>query len=253
MPPIDGIPNTELNPYGLETGPPVLLASFRTRPPVNVHATRPPSLNPIFPLQKHVRSHFQGINATNTIVNQGPNKSSLMPERLLDSVESNNLSIVKIPQIPNQFSRPISLNQQIRGQASQPQTFPSKDVQEGFSESQITEASQFNGANSLQGRNAAISAAVSISLPVGQLPFPIQNLGSNSLHLPRGVLPPLFPGGPPAPSQMMPHTSASPYVSNQQPAGAFSGLINSLMAQGLISLTEHQQPPVQVSILFIYF
>ncbi|KAF7811142.1 polyadenylation and cleavage factor-like protein 4 [Senna tora] len=235
--PVDGIPNTEVNPFGLDARPPALPASFRTRPPVNVHATRPPSLNPIFPLQKHVRSQFDPINASNTIANQGPNKSSLMPERLLDSVENDNKSKVKMVQIPHQLSGPISSNQQNRGQAPQPQNFPSQDVLE----SQAPAASQFRSGSSLQGHGT-----MSNLLPVGQLPLSVQNIANNSLHLQGGALPPLFPGAPTAPSQMMPHTNASPYVSSQRPAGAFSGLINSLMAQGLISLSE--QSPAQDSV-----
>ncbi|KAK7267505.1 hypothetical protein RIF29_20180 [Crotalaria pallida] len=102
MPPVDNIPITNANPFGIrpavsrisalpsnmEVRPPVLSASFEIRPSVNVHATRPPTLNPIFPMQRHVRGQFEAINTSNPIMNHGPNKPLFMPEQLLDSVEN---------------------------------------------------------------------------------------------------------------------------------------------------------------------
>ncbi|KAH1036062.1 hypothetical protein GLYMA_20G142300v4 [Glycine max] len=46
IPPIDNIRNTDINPYQV---PP---ASFEIRPSTNLNVTRPPTLNPITPLQK---------------------------------------------------------------------------------------------------------------------------------------------------------------------------------------------------------
>ncbi|XP_054786557.1 polyadenylation and cleavage factor homolog 4-like isoform X2 [Prosopis cineraria] len=242
---IDSIPITKVSSYGLEIRPPTLPASFRARPPVNVHATRPPSLNPIFSLQKHVRSQFEAINSSNTILDQGPTKSSFMPEQLLDSDENSNISKLTFRQIPNQLSGLISSNPQNRGQALQPQTFPSQDVRESYSELQAPAASQFSHGGSLQRHGAAISATVSMSLPIGQFPLPVQNIRKNVFPMQQGALPPSF-SGPCPPSQVMPHTNDSPYTSTKQPAGAFSGLINSLMAQGLISLIG--PPAVQDSV-----
>ncbi|KAK7276692.1 hypothetical protein RIF29_17836 [Crotalaria pallida] len=109
MPPIDNILITNANPFGIrpavsrisalpsnmEARPPVLPASFEIRPSVNVHATRPPTLNPIFPMQRHVRGQFEAINTSNPIMNHGPNKPLFMPEQLLDSVENKDTGSTK--------------------------------------------------------------------------------------------------------------------------------------------------------------
>ncbi|KAI4298654.1 hypothetical protein L6164_032188 [Bauhinia variegata] len=233
MSPIDNIPNAEVKPYGIrpsvsrmgttglesnvEVHPPVLPSPFMMRPPINVHTTRPPTINPNFPFQKHIRNQFETINASNTILNQGPNKSLLVPEQQLDTIENNDPSKSKLVQLPNPLAALISLNQQNRGHVT-----------------------------TSQGHGAAISTAMSNTLPVVQFPLPVPNIADNSFHLRGAALPPLPPGLPPAPSQMIPHPNPSPFVSSQQPAGAFSGLIDSLMAQGLISLNK--QSSVQDSV-----
>ncbi|KAF9672158.1 hypothetical protein SADUNF_Sadunf11G0011600 [Salix dunnii] len=80
------------------------------------------------------------------------------------------------------------------------------------------------------------------ALPAVQLPLAASNV-PNTLHSQVGVRPPL-PQGPP---QMMPFPqNAIPGVPAQPSGSAFSGLINSLMAQGLITLAK--QTPVQDSV-----
>ena len=85
------------------------------------------------------------------------------------------------------------------------------------------------------------------SLPAVQFPK-VQNIANKSSQLQGGDLISLLPFSHPSLSLTIPHSNAGPIVSTQQPGGAFSGLINSLMAQGLISVTN--QPPEQVSVLF---
>ncbi|KAL1342718.1 hypothetical protein HN51_029238 [Arachis hypogaea] len=251
MPPIDNNPNNDVNPYGIrpavsrmvsgiasnvEPRPPVLPGSFEIRPSVTVHGTRPPTLNPIFPPQKHVRSQFDAINTSNPIMNHGPNKSLFMPEQPgLDTVENRDASKGKIHQLPNQLAGLLPSNLQNLGQTPQ-HFFPSRDPS----------SSQFGHGNSLQGHGPSLSAAMSNPLPITQFPLPVQGIANNSLQLQGGVHPPLPPGRPPAPSQMIPHPNAGPYVSNQQPAVAYTNLISSLMSQGVISLAN--QPSGQDSV-----
>ncbi|KAJ1384330.1 Zinc finger C2H2-type [Sesbania bispinosa] len=251
MPPIDNIPNTDVHSYGtrlavsrmvpglksnVEGSPPILPATFEMRPSLNVHAARPPSLNPIFPLKNLGRSQFESINANNTIMSHGPNKSLLMREQSLHNVENKDISKGNLHHLPNQLAGLISSNPQNRGQSPQPQFFPSQDPA----------GSQFSCGSSLQVHGAAIITPMSNVPPVMPFPLPGQSIANNSLHSQGGTLPPLPPVRPPAPSQMLPHPNPSPFVSSQQPTVAYSNLINTLMAQGVISLTN--QAPVQDSV-----
>lgn len=241
IPPIDNIrvrPAVSRMASGLisnaEARPSVLPASFEIRPSVNLNVTRPPTLNPIAPLQKHVRSQFEAIHASNPIVNPVVNKSSFMPEQAFDRVENKDASISKLHQLPNQLPGLISSNQQNHGQA-QHHFFPPQDPS----------TTQFSHGSSLQG-HGAISTAMSNPLPVMQFPLPVQSIANNPLHLQGGARPPLPPGRPPAPSQMIPHPNVSPFMSSQQPTAGYSNLISSLMSQGVISLAN--QLPAQDSV-----
>ncbi|KAE9618621.1 hypothetical protein Lal_00047908 [Lupinus albus] len=239
MPPIDNILNTNANSFGIqpsssrisgllsnmETRPPILPASFEIRPSVNVYATRPPTLNPMFPLQRHVRSQFEAINTSNPIMSHGPNKSSYMPEQLLDSVENKDTAKAKTHQLPNHLAGLPQL-----------QNFPSQDPS----------APQYSHGISLQGHGASLTTAMSNPLPVTQFPLSTQGIGNSSFNFQGGAHPPLPPGRPHAPLQMIPHRNASPFMQSQQPTVAYTTLINSLMSQGMISLAN--QPPIQDSV-----
>ncbi|WVY97925.1 hypothetical protein V8G54_030076 [Vigna mungo] len=251
FPPIDNIHNADTNPYrvrpavsrmvsgrvsNVEPRPSVLPATLEIRPSVNLNVTRPPALNPITPLQKHVRSQFEALHTSNPIVNH-VNKSSFMPEQSFDSVENKDASILKIHQLPNQLPGLISSNQQNHRQAPQLQFFPP---------SQDSSNSQFSHGSSLQGHGASISTAMSNPLPIMQFHLPLQNVANNPLHLQGGARPPLPPGRPPVPPQMIPHPNASPFMSSQQPTVGYTNLISSLMSQGVISLAN--QLPAQDSV-----
>ncbi|XP_028767818.1 polyadenylation and cleavage factor homolog 4 isoform X2 [Neltuma alba] len=252
--PVSNIQNSDINPYGtrsalsrmgsalesnVEIRPTALPASLGMRPPVNVHAVRPPTLNHTFPLDKHVKSQFEPIHASSSIVNNGQNNSSF-----LDSVENKVTGLSKLHQLPTQLAGQIPFNQKNHGQA--PQIFHSPDVQEKLLRSQAPAALQFSHGSSLLGHTDALSTAMLNSLPAVQFPIPVQNIANNSSQLRGGNLMPLPPVSHPAMSLTIPHSNAGPIGSSQQPGGAFSGLINSLMAQGLISLTN--QPAKQDSV-----
>ncbi|OIW12832.1 hypothetical protein TanjilG_24765 [Lupinus angustifolius] len=246
MPPTDNVPSTNEIPFGIrpavsrisglasnmEIRPPVLPASFDIRPSVNLHATRPPTLNPIFPLPSHFRSQFEAMNTSNPIVNHGPSKSPNMTEQFLDSAENKDTGKANIHQLPNHFAGLISPNQQNHGQVSQLQFFPPRDPS----------VPPYSHGSSFRGRGAPLSTAMSNPMSVLQFPLPAQGVANNSLHFQPGSHPPLPPGRPCAPSQMMLHPNASPFMPNQQPTAAYSNLINSLMSQGMISL-GNQLPP----------
>ncbi|KAI9124145.1 hypothetical protein K1719_005445 [Acacia pycnantha] len=244
--PVSNIPNSDINQYGtrsalsrmgstmephVEIRPAVLPASFGMRPQVNVHAVRPSTLNYRFPLDQHVKSQFES--------NNGQNNSSF-----LDSFENKVTGLSKLHQLPTQQAGKISFNQKNRWQAPQ-QVFPSPDVQERLLRSQAPAALQYSHGSFLLGHTDAISKAMPNSLPAVQFPT-VQNIANKSSQLQGGNLISLLPFSHPALSLTIPHSNAGPIVSTQQAGGAFSGLINSLMAQGLISVTN--QPPEQDSV-----
>ncbi|XVE51146.1 hypothetical protein DITRI_Ditri02bG0015800 [Diplodiscus trichospermus] len=197
--------------------------------PVNVHKSQPLTMHSNYSLQQQNRNQFDPINPINAVRNQDQNKLSYMPE-MFDSSESKEQSLTQVP--PGRHPALQHRNQ------LQPHFLPSQEVQESFlcATAPLPPrllAPSLNHGYSLQMHGAAISMAPSNPIPV-QPPLLIPNMPTGSLHLRGGALPPLPPGPPPV-SQMMPSTQN---VGNQPQGGAFSGLISSLMAQGLISLTK---------------
>ncbi|KAI9198049.1 hypothetical protein LWI28_009129 [Acer negundo] len=211
-------------------------------PPVNVHS-HPLPVHPVYPLQKQTRSQFDSMNATSNFMNQGPNKLLYMHEQQFNNSEMKEPGLMKPPQLHDQNSAQIQQNQ------GQPRFHPSQDPRNNFLPSVTAPlpphllAPHLNHGYTPQG-SVNMSIFPSSSFPIGQLPLPIQNIQNSSLHLRGGSLPPLPPGPPPASSHMIPVSqTAGSAVPGQPQGGAFSGLITSLMAQGLISLTN--QTPVQ--------
>jgi pre-mRNA cleavage complex 2 protein Pcf11 len=215
-------------------------------PPVNVHKSLPPPVHSTFPPEKQSRSQFDPVNTSSTVTNQALQKASVMPEQSFNSFESKDYVLMKPTPLPNQHA---ALNQQNQAHVNpfQPQQLPSHEARENFHPSGVTSmpprplAPPLNHGYNTHGHSTAISMVPSNALPAVQLPLPVNNI-PNMLHSQVGVRPPLPPGPPP---QTMPFPqNASSGVPGQPSGSAFSGLFNSLMAQGLISLTK--QTPVQV-------
>lgn len=248
---IDKLPDADPQLYGpptIEARPAVVPASVGVRPALNLQNSRPLPLQPSFPQQKQMRSQFESINAGNNVNNLDSNGSLYVPEQQLDNFGNKQPSYTKLPQLPNQRAGLIPLNhrKQVQVTHSQPQ-FPPKEAHPSLAAvvQPNLVAPPLSHGYIPQGHGATISTVLSNRVPGVQRMLPIQNIANSSLHLQGGALPPLPPGPPPTSSQMIPLTqNAVPVVSNQQTSSAFSGLIGSLMAQGLISLTK--QTPVQV-------
>ncbi|KDO75524.1 hypothetical protein CISIN_1g003277mg [Citrus sinensis] len=206
--------------------------------PMNLHKPHLPPGQPVYPQQKQTRTQFDSINAAGRILNQGPSKS-------LYNSESKELSLMK-PQLHDQHATP---NQQNQGRAQ----FLSQEATNNFLPSIAASmpphplAPPLSHGYTQRGHNAVMGMVSSNPVPAGQQPLHVQSIQNSSLHLQGRPAPPLPPGPPPASSQMIPGSqSAGLVVPSQQPGHAFSGLISSLMAQGLISLTT--QTPVQDSV-----
>ncbi|EEF43905.1 polyadenylation and cleavage factor homolog 4 [Ricinus communis] len=217
------------------------LSSTGVWPLVNVHKSHQPPLRPIFPPQMQSRSLLDPRNASNTAVNQGFQKSSFLSEQQLNGLESKEHSLTKQPLLPSQHA---AMNQQNQGQVN-----PFQPQRENFPPSVASLpphplAPTFDHRYVTQAHGSAMSRIHSNLVSSMPLPLPVNNI-PNTMHLQVGVRPPLPPGPPPA-SHMIPiPQNAGPVASNQPAGGAFSGLINSLVAQGLISL---KQTPVQDSV-----
>lgn len=205
-------------------------------PPVNVHKSLPPPVHRIFPPPKQSRSHFDPINASSTVINQVLQKGSVMPEQPFNSFENKDYNSMKPTPMSNQHA---ALNKQNQAYVNpfQPQLLPSHEARENFHPSGVTSMpphplapAQNHGYNT-HGHSNAISM---VPLPVSNIP--------NMLHSQVGVRPPLPPGPPPQKTHFPQNASSG--VPGQPSGSAFSGLFNSLMAQGLISVTK--QTPVQV-------
>ncbi|KAG2684249.1 hypothetical protein I3760_10G068300 [Carya illinoinensis] len=237
--------SSNLDSISVEVQPAVVPASMGARPLLNVHNSRPPSLQPIF---SQKRSQFDLINASNNVNNCSPNGYLYMPDQQLDGFGNKELGAMKLSQLPNQRAGLISLNQRNQVQVTplQLQFLPSQGAHPSSAAVVPPHlvAPRLNHGYKPQMHGAAVSTVLSKPVTGAQLVFPVQNIPNSSLHLQGGTLP-LPPGVPPTSSQMIPLTqNAVPVVSNQQTS--ISGLIGSLMAQGLVSLTR--PTPLQDSV-----
>lgn len=216
-------------------------------PLVNVHKSHPLPVPSIYPLQKQAGNQIELLNS-GPVLNQGQNKSLYMPEQQFDGFANKELNLAKVPAFPNHLA---ALNQRNQLQLSslQSQFLPSHESRENFRPSAAVQvpapmrAPSFNHGYMPQGQNALLNTVQSNQVPTIQPPLQIQNIPT-SLRLGGGALPPL-PRGPPPP-QMVPGSQSAGLPVPNQPGSAFSGLISSLMAQGLISLTN--QPDIQDSL-----
>lgn len=229
-----------------------VVQSMGPRHPVNVPNSCPPSRPPIFPVPRHNKSQFESLNGSNSFMNRG--NRSFLPEQQMNNLRNKEPSLTtKLPQVGNQHTGRIPLTQgnQLQAIPLKPQFLPSQDMQDNFNASAVPPALPHLMAPSLSqgysshGHRPAISEGLSSSAPIGQWSLPVHNSPSNSLHLQGGPLPPLPPGPHPTSVPTIPISqTAGSLIPGQQPGTAFSGLISSLMAQGLISLNN--QASVQV-------
>ncbi|CAL1397761.1 unnamed protein product [Linum trigynum] len=171
-----------------------------------------PSVQPSLPPQR------QSNNATNS-------------EIQYNSLESRGLSLLKRRLAPNQSN---ALNRQKLNPFA-PQFLPPHEARENFDHSSLGSMPRHmppsNHGYPMQRHGGGINMGPPISM------HPVNNT-LNNLHSQIGARPPLPPGPPPASQMMLNHQHGGPFIPNQPPAVAFSGLMNSLMAQGVISLTN---------------
>ena len=226
-----------------------VVQSMGPRHPVNVPDSCPPSRSSIFPVPRHHKSQFESLNGSNSVINRA--NRSFLPEQQMNNLRNKEPSLAtNLPQVGNQHTGHIPLTQgnQLQATSLKPKFLPSPDMQDNFSASAVPPAlphlmaPSSNQGYSSQGHRPVVSDCLSSSAPIGQWNLPVHNRPS-TLHLQGGPLPPL-PTGPHPISQ-----NAGSLVPGQQPGTAFSGLINSLMAQGLISLNHQASVQVYVRVI----
>ncbi|XAR65621.1 hypothetical protein NMG60_11009790 [Bertholletia excelsa] len=205
-----------------------------------------------FPPREQNKSQPELMNAGNEIMIQGLKESFLPEIQSSNTTENKEWNSLRLPSFPRHQAGPIRLNlpniEKIT--SAQPPLLLSQEGRQNLvlpaplppTVSIPSFLPSLAPGYTLRGHNAAVSGVP--SNPVAGVP--ILNAPGSSMHLQGGGLPPL-PSVPRPPSQMAP-ISQNPVANAPitQSGGALSGLINSLMAQGLISLRK--QAPVQDSV-----
>ncbi|KAG8390963.1 hypothetical protein BUALT_Bualt01G0138100 [Buddleja alternifolia] len=184
-----------------------------------------PSLSTL-PPQMQIRGHVGMQNAANSVVDQGLNRA-FHSEQLLGNNRS--MSRMNLPQNPNQRPGPAPLNLQNTAQPSllQPNLLMAQGVRQSLPPPNYGYLPQGHG-------------------PPMQSSLPILNAPNMSFHV-HGAAFQNPPRGPfPGTNQALPMGQNIGQVAHNPTSGVpFSGLISSLMAQGLISLTNQDSVGVE--------
>ncbi|KAJ6807106.1 uncharacterized protein M6B38_173465 [Iris pallida] len=209
-----------------------------------VHKSQASHLLPIPPNQKHLNSPFSFMEVNKPMVNQGPNSSVFLPQQQFDPADRKFSS--KVIPLPHELPGIIQKNQHTQEQCIG-MAVQSQEAHEGYVPP--VPPAQFSSQTSarplehipMQGQGLVKGSVLANSLPAMATSIATQNVPDASWIQHGGILPPLPPGPPPLSSQIEPTSECSGSIISSSPSSAFSGLISTLMAQGLISLT----PPTQ--------
>ncbi|XP_010931817.2 polyadenylation and cleavage factor homolog 4 isoform X1 [Elaeis guineensis] len=205
-----------------------------------VHKSQPLPLLPVPPNQKQCKSPFDFLEANKPLLNQGPESSFYFSQHQNDTADRKNLNSNKLLQVPyqqpglaleNRQSHERGTTMQIQAQEAHRGLIPSAPAQ-------LSSHLVAQPLNHVQSSGQGVAMVSVLPNPLSRLPSSVamNNMPDTSLLVDASILPPLPPGPPPASSQMGPVSQNAGSVVSSSPASAFSGLISSLMAQGLISL-----------------
>ncbi|XP_058093060.1 polyadenylation and cleavage factor homolog 4 isoform X2 [Magnolia sinica] len=219
------------------------LAQRPHSPPITQHM-RPPLHNSLPPPLVHSlphRAQFDLLDVNRLSVNHGPNKSLILSRPQFDAADRTSLNSSTLLQFPQQQAGLVSL---IRPPSQEHAALPPAPA------SHLVAQTLNHGP--MQGQGSIRNAIFPNPFPgISSSSVTIHSIPGTSFHVPGGALPPLPPGPPPVSSQMGPTSqNTGPIISNHPPGSAFSGLIGSLMAQGLISLTAPAAPQDSVGLEF---
>ncbi|KAL2495348.1 polyadenylation and cleavage factor-like protein 4 [Forsythia ovata] len=226
-------------------------ASTESWLPAKLQSSYPlPSLAAL-PSQMQMRGQFRPMSSGNVIVDQGLNKSIHSKQRFGGT---NSMAQSKLPQFPSQRPGLVPLNLQSSAQAAlvQPHLLMSQGVRLNLllpssapALSHATIQPLNHGYTAQRHGPPSDTALHNIVLGV-QSSLPINNAPNTSIYLPGVPLPSLPRGSPLGTTQSIPIPQNIGQLAPSPPAGgALSGLISSLVAQGLISLTKQDSLGVE--------
>ncbi|KAG1338501.1 polyadenylation and cleavage factor [Cocos nucifera] len=223
-----------------------------TWPPV--HNTQQLPLLPIPPNQKQFKSPFDHVEANKPILNQRPESILYLSQYQNDTADRKTLNSNRLLQVPYRQPGLAHANQQSQDQGTGMQIQSQKSNGSILSPApaQLSPQIVAQPLNHVQALGQGIAMGSVLRNQLSGLPssVAVNSMPDTSLHVNASVLPPLPPGPPPASSQMGPVLQNTGSMIPSSPAGAFSGLINTLMAQGLISLTQPAQSQDSVGVEF---
>ncbi|XP_026658914.2 polyadenylation and cleavage factor homolog 4-like [Phoenix dactylifera] len=215
-----------------------------------VHKSEALPLLPILPNQKQFKSPFDFLEASKPLLNQGLESSFYFSQHQDDTADTKNSNSNKLLQVPYQQPGLAHENRQSQERGTNMQ-IQSQEAHRGFIPSAPAQLS-FQPLNHAQPSGQGVAMGSVLPNPLSRLPSSaaVNSMPDTSLHVHASILPPLPPGPPPASSHMGPVSQNMGSVVSCSPASAFSGLISSLMAQGLISLTSPAQSQDSVGVEF---
>ncbi|KAL1829805.1 hypothetical protein ACET3Z_008217 [Daucus carota] len=242
IPPVNGFPGLDKERGSLDFASRM---SSLTRESLNPEVLSAQKSNPVsqlasYPLQKRMWSQLEPVSAGYSNVDQGMKNSFSAPNHQA--------------QFSNRQVGPNSLHQQNHTQnvVLRPPYQMRPNVQQnmippvGMSTPSQVAYQPFGRGYAPPGQRPFVNTGFMNTAPGMQSSMPILNVRNSPAHLPGVGLPPLPPEPRPISSQMIPTQNPSLVALNPSGGGALSGLFNSLMAQGLISLTNQAsvQDPV---------
>ncbi|KAF3656806.1 putative L-ascorbate oxidase -like protein isoform X1 [Capsicum annuum] len=218
-------------------------------PPTSVHNPQYLASKPVLP-HNHISSPFEVKNTSNSVVNHILDRP-VLPEQHIDNLKSS--SYAKFPQFPGQHPTSFSASHQNPEQmaSAEPQLLLSQPIHQTTPPSASLPSSNHLLLPPIYrypppGPGSSIGTLFPRPVPAPQVSMPLVNVPNTSSQFSSGALPPLPRGPLPMSFQFMPTSQNLAPVTPNPPAGGFSSLISSLMAQGLISLTN--QAPAQDSV-----
>ncbi|GAB2301101.1 hypothetical protein Dimus_035133 [Dionaea muscipula] len=226
-----GAGTTGFDATNAEPRPSVLPVSTGLSSLAGLHGSHLPPYPPTYPPEKQIRVKFDFFNTNDRFINQA--------QQLFNVDEVNNAISVRPLNVlnPQEGLVPLHFPTQPPVPFQQQMLLASQAKQTAFS-SPLAPPQMSRHGHPMVGHPKALTNTTTNPISGLRPPLPPQNIYSSSLQI-HGTLPPTLHPGLPACSQSLSLPLGSGHIPQHAPGNAFSGFVSSLVAQGLISLTEH--------------